>query len=174
MVSEASRPKQTTLVLPTSVITLANVSQLLRELDSVENKLLQLSVRSHDSPTVLPTIGKNLQLITELNTFNLLNENDRQTLKSLLGTLKQKAPRMSISFSSEPTSAFLEKLIVWLRQEINPNLLVNVGLQPSIGAGCIIRTTNKFFDLSLRQTFLDKRHLLLEQIIPDTSHAEAK
>ncbi len=35
------------------------------------------------------------------------------------------------------------------------------------------RTTNKVFDLSLRQTFIDKRHLLLEQIIPAAA-AEAK
>jgi len=37
-------------------------------------------------------------------------------------------------------------------------------LQPTIAAGCIVRTTNKYFDFSLRQDFTDKRELLLKQI----------
>ena len=73
---------------------------------------------------------------------------------------------MHISFSSEPTPIFLERLLSWIRREINPLVLLTIGLQPAIGAGCIVRTTNKYFDLSLRQTFIDKRKLLLEQIIP--------
>jgi len=159
-------PKPTTLALPTNVVTLSDVGHLLRELESVENKLLQLKMRNTDSPTALPSVSKHLEQLATLNKLNLLHENDLQTLKSLITTFKEKAPLMYISFSSEPAPDFLEKLIVWIRREINPNVLINVGLRPTIGAGCVVRTTNKYFDLSLRQTFMEKRQLLLEQIIP--------
>ena len=50
--------------------------------------------------------------------------------------------------------------MTWLRREIHPLVLMTVGLQPNIGAGCIVRTTNKYFDFSLRQDFANKRDLL--------------
>jgi F0F1-type ATP synthase delta subunit len=154
------------------VVTLADVGKLFRELEVVENKLLQLKMRKSNDPADLPALSKRLEHTAQLNKLNLLHESDLQTLKALLTTFKQKAPLMYISFSSEPTPDFLEKLIVWLRREINPNVLVSVGLQPTIGAGCVVRSTNKYFDLSLRQTFMSKRQLLLEQIIPPASETQ--
>jgi hypothetical protein len=71
---------------------------------------------------------------------------------------------MHISFSADPSPVFTDKLMTWLRREIHPFVLLTVGLQPNIGAGCIVRTTNKQFDLSLRQDFKAKRDLLLEQL----------
>lgn len=173
MASEAKTSKPVKLLLPTSVVTIADVGKLLRELEAIENTLLQLKVRTHGSQVNLPGFSKGMGHIAELNKLNLLHEGDLQTLKSLLTDFKQKAPLMYISFSSEPSPAFLEKLIVWIRREINPNVLINIGLQPAIGAGCIVRTSNKVFDLSLRQTFVEKRHLLLEQIIPDVNEVKA-
>ena len=173
MVSKDAPPKQMQLRLPTSVVTIAHIGQLIRELEDVENHLLQLKARSPGSKVSLPDVGVQMQKVIELNKLNLLHVTDRQTLEALLLTCKQKAPRIWVSFSSEPSPAFLEKFIVWLRQEIHPDVMVNIGLQPAIGAGCIVRTTNKVFDLSLKQTFQAKRHLLLEQIIPDISEAKA-
>ena len=62
-----------------------------------------------------------------------------------------------MSFSADPSVTFLTKLMTWLRQEIHPQVLLTVGLQPTIGAGCILRTTNRYFDFSLRQDFANKR-----------------
>jgi hypothetical protein len=39
-----------------------------------------------------------------------------------------------------------------------------VGLQPNLGAGSILRTTNKLFDLSLRQDFARKRDILMHKL----------
>jgi hypothetical protein len=47
-----------------------------------------------------------------------------------------------------------------LRREIDPNTLVVVGLDPSIGAGSIVRTVNQVFDFSL-STRLKKNHTIL-------------
>jgi hypothetical protein len=40
-------------------------------------------------------------------------------------------------------------------------------LQPTLGAGCVVRTTNRQFDFSLRQDFARKRDLLLEKLVPE-------
>ena len=55
--------------------------------------------------------------------------------------------------------------MAWLRREIHPVVLLTVGLQPSIGAGCIVRSTNKQFDFSLREDFLKKHDLLMAKIV---------
>jgi hypothetical protein len=47
--------------------------------------------------------------------------------------------------------------------------LITIGLQPNIGAGCVVRTTNKYFDLSIKQDFLSKRNLLLEALKAKTA-----
>jgi F0F1-type ATP synthase delta subunit len=104
--------------------------------------------------------------LTQHNKLNLLHPGDRHALKEFLAAIKQHAPVMHISFSTEPTESFLAALTAWLRHEINPRVLFTIGLQPAIGAGCMVRTTNKYFDMSLRQTFVNKRQLLLEQLIP--------
>lgn len=154
------------LVLPTSVVTTADVGKILRELEKIENNLLQLKMRDSGSSVAMPTLTKRIEELLAMNKLNLLHQTDIKKLRTFLEHVKEKAPVMHISFSSEPTPAFLEKLIVWIRRELKPDILLTIGLQPAIGAGCMLRTTNKFFDLSLRQTFVDKRTLLLEQIIP--------
>jgi F0F1-type ATP synthase delta subunit len=78
-----------------------------------------------------------------------------------------------MSFSADPSASFIERLMAWLRQEINPYVLVSVGLQPNIGAGCVVRSTNRQFDFSLRQDFLNKRDLLMNKIIAGQPETQA-
>jgi hypothetical protein len=42
--------------------------------------------------------------------------------------------------------------------------LVRVGLQPNIGAGCVVRTTNKSFDFSLRRFFDSKHEFFMKKL----------
>jgi hypothetical protein len=165
--TEDNTPKK--LILPTNVITPPDIGKLVNELVIIENSLLQLQVRDSGSKVELPPIGERMEKVVELNGINLLQDGDRKLLQTLLLGVKDKAPRLHISFSSEPSTIFLEKLITWLRREINPQIILTIGLQPTIGAGCMLRTTNKYFDLSLRHTFSEKRSLLLEQLIPAVS-----
>ena len=69
---------------------------------------------------------------------------------------------------------FQQKLITWIRQQIHPYTLLQVGLHPSIGAGCIVRTTNKFFDFSLRHRFSDQRMLLISKLRGDTDNDDTQ
>lgn len=174
----ASEPTPTSqeahLALSPSLVSPSDVSHLIRELEKLEASLLQLKAREMSTKIELPTSTAHMQEMVEHNKLNLQHANDRQALMAFLVSIKKQAPLLHISFSTEPTPAFLAQLTAWLRHEINPTVLFTVGLQPAIGAGCMVRTTNKFFDLSLRQTFIQKRPLLLAQLIPPTVEVTAE
>ena len=69
---------------------------------------------------------------------------------------------MHISFSADPSPLFTQKLITWLRAELHPLVLIQIGIQPNMGAGCVVRTTNKYFDFSLRSRFKEKGAVLTQ------------
>lgn len=150
--------------LPTQVASPVEVGRLLRELDSLDDTLVQLKLRTGGKAVTVPKTTHLMDQLLELNKLNLLHESDRQFLKDFLTLVKSKAPVLHISFSADPSVAFTEKLMTWLRREIHPQLLLSIGLQPNIGAGCMVRSTNKYFDFTLRQKFNANRQLLLEKL----------
>lgn len=155
---EAS-PKE--LSLPLQVATRADVGRLVRELAELDDQLHQLGLRTGGSSVKMPKTSLLMDKLTETNSLNLLKKEDRQALQNYLDTIHDQAPVVHISFSADPTPAFLDKLVSWFRREIDPALLLTIGLQPTIGAGCIIRTTNHYFDFSLRSDFAGKRDMLV-------------
>ncbi|HEX7632689.1 MAG TPA: hypothetical protein VF401_00020 [Candidatus Saccharimonadales bacterium] len=155
-------PKQ--LSLPVKVATRVDVGRLARELGDIDEALLQLRLRSSGTEVKMPKTSHLMDQLVEHNQLNLLQEEDRVALKSFLLAVKERAPVMHVSFSADPSVAFLEKLVSWLRREIHPAVLLTIGLQPTLGAGCVLRTTNKQFDLSLREDFKKKRALLQEKL----------
>jgi F0F1-type ATP synthase delta subunit len=158
-------PKVTSkkLALPSSVVGPVDLGRLLRELDTLDNTLMQLRLQKEAKPK-LPATSRLLDQTIELNKLNLLEPADFKELQRFLVTTKAQAPVLHISFGADPSPLFTQKLVLWLRQEINPLVLLTVGLQPSIGAGCMVRTTNKYFDFSLRERFAKQRQLLVSQL----------
>ena len=152
--------------MPIQVVGLVDVARLLRELEAIDDALLQLGLRTGGAAVKMPKTTLLMDKTVELNKLNLLNEADRKALNGLLAAAKERAPRLHISFSADPSPAFVDKLVSWLRHEIHPFLLLGIGLQPAIGAGCMVRSINHRFDLSLRQDFANKRELLMKQLIP--------
>lgn len=163
MAPKANQPK--TIFLPTQVVGPVDVARLLREIEAIDEALLQLSLRSAGAAVKMPKTTLMMDKTIEQNKLNLLQEADRKALKSLLSAAKERAPRLHISFSADPSPVFIDKLVGWLRKEIHPFLLLSVGLQPTIGAGCMVRSINHRFDLSLRQDFAKKRDLLMQQLV---------
>lgn len=157
--------------IPAQVSSPTDVNRLVDELNQLDEALLQLGLRSGGSEVKLPKTSRLLDLLVEHNKLNLLKEADRQALKKFMVALNQQAPRLHFSFGADPSVAFMEKLVTWLRHEIHPYALVTVGLQPGIGAGCRLRTTNKYFDFSLGQTFVHKRDLLTQRLKSATPEA---
>lgn len=163
----------TKLTLPVSVSGPVEVGRLARELGEIEDALLQLGIRSGGEKMKMPQTSRLMDQVVEQNHFNLLHEKDRHALKDFLVAIHHQAPVLHMSFSADPSPAFLEKLVSWLRKEIHEEVLLTVGLQPNLGAGCILRTTNKQFDLSLRQDFAKKRDLLMSGIVGQKAEVTA-
>lgn len=152
------------LELPVMVAGPVQVGRLIRETEDIDEKLLQLGLRDGGSAVKMPQTSRLMDEIIEINKLNLLHANHRQALKKFLEELRVSAPVLHMSFSADPSPAFIEKLMGWLRKEIDPTLLLTIGLQPNIGAGCMVRSTNKSFDFTLRQDFLKKRDLLFMRL----------
>ncbi|HVX24232.1 MAG TPA: hypothetical protein VG992_02720 [Candidatus Saccharimonadales bacterium] len=156
--------KAAALLLPSRISTPADVGRVLRELDAVSEHLLQWQLRRSGEPVTLPRTSQLLDQAIELNKLNLLQEADRQRLKTFLENVKEQAPTLHFSFGSDPQAAFIERVVSWLRKEVHPQALMSVGLQPTLGAGCMVRSVNRSFDFSLRQEFVKQRPLLVREL----------
>lgn len=173
MAPETQTAVDRVLSLPVPVVSPADVGRLIRELELIDNTLLQLGLRPPADQIKMPPTSRLMDQTVERNKLNLLQATDRALLQRFLVAIRAKAPVLHMSFSTDPSPAFTEKLMVWLRIEIHPEMLLTVGLQPTIGAGCVVRTNNKYFDFSLRQDFIKKRQLLLDKLITTESVAVA-
>lgn len=156
------------LVLPTQVTGKMDVGRLLREAEVIEEFMKQAAIRQPGSQVKMPKTSRLMDEFLSSNSLNLLHEEDRQRTTEFLRLVKTKAPVIHVSFGVDPAPAFLQKLITWMRTELHPLLLMQVGLQPNIGAGCVVRSTNKYFDLSLRQFFKAQKPLLISKLRGNT------
>ncbi len=148
--------------LPIVVATPSDVGRLLRELEAVDNHMLQQSLGGkHAAP---PKLSSLLDQTVTTNKLDITKAEDRTQLQSFLTAVKQHAPVLHMSFSADPTVLFMEKLIAYLRREMHPLIMVTIGLQPNLGAGCVVRSTNKYFDLSLRKDFQKSKQVLLDKL----------
>lgn len=140
------------------------LGRLVTEAEHIDDTMEQAGLRKGGESVTLPKTSRLMDELCQQNSLNLLHEKDRQALIDGLKTIKAKAPAIHISFSRDPSAAFMQKLVTWLRAEIHPQILVRVGLQPTIGAGCIVRTTNRQFDMSLRKQLSESRGILVEKL----------
>jgi hypothetical protein len=109
----------------------------------------------------MPKTSRLMGQLVEMNKIDIGDDAQRKQIKTFLEWVKKDAPILHISFSADPNVAFIEKIMAWLRREIHPLVLMTIGLQPNIGAGCVVRSTNKYFDFTLRKNFDSKRDLLV-------------
>ncbi len=145
--------RTTTVSVPSLITTPADVARLRREVAALDEYLAQEALRAPGQPQQhLPKTSRMLEDIASANKLNLLDKTTRQRLLAFLDEVAAHAPVVHISFAADPPAAFMQRIVLWFRQNVHPATLVRVGLQPNLAAGCVLRTTNKYFDLSLRQT----------------------
>lgn len=152
------------LGLPISVVDKIDVGRLTREAQSIDTFLNEAAVRQPGVPMKLPRTSRLLDDTVELNKLNMLKADDRTRLISFLKEIYTSAPTLHMSFSADPSPIFTQKLTQWLRQELHPLVLLQIGKQPNMGAGCVVRTTNKYFDFSLRSRFAERHDLLIAKL----------
>jgi F0F1-type ATP synthase delta subunit len=152
------------LKLSTTVISPADVARLRRELVGLNDFFVDAQARQTGTAMRLPKLTRLLNELAKDNGVNLLEEADRNRLSEALGAIYEDAPTLHISFASEPSPKALEKLIVWIRGNIHPHAMVQVGLQPTVAVGCFLRTPNKAFDMSLRASLKKSQPQLVKLI----------
>jgi len=151
-IGQATPDKRPGLVLPLQILTAGDISRLARELESLEAFFEGAALKGAEVKAV-PEASLQLSALNNENQLNLLHSEDRLRLLNFLSVVRAKAPLVHVSFASDPKTDFLMKLVSWFRSNAHPYVLLQVGLQPNIAAGCIVRTTNKYFDLSFKQHF---------------------
>lgn len=164
MSKEKKLSKDFKLKLPNRIAGSSDLAKTQRELEKVDDFLYQTKIRMPGRSVTLPKSSKMLDDLAEINGASLLEETDRKKLLEALEKLSESPPIIHISFASEPSSSFLEKIVSWSRENIHQYLLVNVGLQPSVIVGCEVRTTNKVFDMSLRNKFEQMHDVLVKKL----------
>ncbi len=147
-------------VLPDALHMRADVNRLLREIEAIENSILATKARPTQQPQAPSRL---LQQIIDANVHKDAAPTYPE-LKRVLKTLQDKAPIVHLSFAANPTSDFMDRIVSWFRQEVDPYVMVQVGLQPGIAAGCVVRTPSKYFDLTMRKHFQQKRAVLVQQL----------
>ncbi len=151
--------------LPPQTISLGDLMHLKRELAALDDFIRQSELRSLGHPLKTPPKASTaLNNYAALNHLNFLHAEDRQKGIDFLDFLSVHAPRAHISFASEPSAPTIHKIAGWFRDNIDPLLLLNIGIEPSIAVGFTLSTDNHYHDFSLRQHFSNQRDLLIEAI----------
>jgi F0F1-type ATP synthase delta subunit len=150
--------------LPLNIIDQIDINRILRELKAVDDFFVAAKARPAGSNLQMPKLTRSLEEIAKANNYNLLEEEHRKNLYTQIQQVKKNAPLVHISFAAEPSPSALERILVWFRANIHPQLLLQVGLQPTIAAGCVVRTNNKVFDMSLREHLNQEQKYLIQLI----------
>lgn len=142
-------------ILPPAIFRRVDIGRLQRELEAQD-------AAKSTTPSQL------LAELCEINHLDSAKPTDRAKLSQALEIIYTKAPVLHISFAADPPTSMMVKIVTWVREEIHPFALMTVGLQPSLGAGCVLRTNNKYFDFSLRQHLDKQRELLISKLVGTT------
>lgn len=153
------------LSLPNAVVGEIDIARLRRELNNLNDFFVSSRNRTAGTAMQTPKLSRLLDQLAQDNHLNLLDETARAKLLNGLNQIHEQAPRLQISFAAEPAPKAFEQILIWLRQNIHPYTLVQIGLQPAIAAGCIVRTPNRVFDMSLRSNFRKQEPFLAKLII---------
>lgn len=151
------------LKLPLSIISVQDLHRLNREIEALDNYVRQSTIRGQKLTSV-PRLTNTLEALMRDNQLDILADKPRNELAALLNDLLKNSPVVHMSFAVEPPSAMTQKIVGWFRDNVHPSVMLQVGIQPTIAAGCVLRTPNKFFDFSLRQHLKTNQGKLMESI----------
>jgi hypothetical protein len=152
------------LKLPNSLVNRGDVFRMMRELNSINDFFAGAKARPAGVAQTPPRTTRLMDQFCAANAANLLEAGHRKALMEALESLVQQAPNLHISFAAEPLPREVEPILVWMRENLHPHTLLQVGIQPSIAAGCVLRTPNRMFDMSLRIHLQKQAHLLTQLV----------
>lgn len=160
--------------LPTGVVSTGDARRLRRDLAALEETLQAIRLRTNAPVAKLPRLSRSLEEFASTNRLNFLLPDDRHHAAVFMDYVLKKAPVLRISFASEATRKFTTELVLWLRSNFDSEMLVEIGLEPNIAAGCVVRTTDKVFDFSLMKHLESKRAMLLEKLLGNATDSTSQ
>lgn len=159
------QPQMDPIRLPTGVVSTGDARRLRRDLAALEDTLQAIRLRTNAPVAKLPRLSRSLEEFASTNRLNFLLPEDRHHAAVFVDYVLKKAPVMSISFASEATRKFTTELVLWLRANFDSEMLLEIGLEPNIAAGSVVRTTNRVFDFSLIKHLAEKRPMLMAKLL---------
>ena len=157
--------------LPLNIISPIDANRLRRELINLQDFFVGAAKRKAGTTITPPKTTQLLEELAKTNKLSLLEAEGRTKLLEQIDKIIAEAPKLHISFAVDPPPKAVETILSWLRQNIDPHILIQIGLQPNIGAGCVLRTANREFDLSMRQHLQSSKPQLAGLIQEAVKHA---
>ena len=151
------------LRLPNVVMTKSDLLRLTREFEALDRFFTQYGDNPDDT-VATPRTSKSLEAFIRENEVNIQDKIVRKTILEFLDFLKKSAPSVHMSFAKDPPASALVKIVEWFRREIHPRTIIDIGVQPNIAGGCMLRSGSKIFDFSLRQHLNAHKSLLKTSI----------
>lgn len=159
MVLKPGATKAEAFVLLPELTGQTDINRLLRELETLGEALVGSQTGAQP-----PKITNLLNQTANANGYKLEDSFHRQHIAEQLTKIHDHAPLLHISFAAEPPPKVIQTVLAWLRGNIHRYALLQIGLQPAIAAGCVLRTPNKIFDMSLGASLEKQKPFLLELI----------
>lgn len=151
-------------VLPPAIMSQADVSRALRELERIDYIMDSEAIREPGKPIVIPTMSRGLADCITLSKVDVTNSGNRKQLVMTLRKSKEKSPVVHVTFAVEPVPAVTAQIVMWIRTNLHSSALVTVGLQPRIVGGCIVRTPGHVYDFSIRKRFKDSESVFINSL----------
>lgn len=152
-------------ILPSALIGRVDLARLVREVEAVDSNLETQKVKNHgEGGYRMPNLSQSLSDFVEINKLDLTNDKERVVTKEQLKRLKEKAPIIHMTFATTADPETLQQLVEWVRENLHPQALISVGLQPSLVGGVYLRTPNHIYDFSLRALMQDKRSIVVQSL----------
>ena len=159
-----SKPHHT---LPITLIGKTDLMRLLQEIGALDEQLSQQNLQQRaqgGQETVVPAISAGLRQVSDQLGLDITSQSGRVRARDVITSYLHEAPLFQITFASEPPLDQLRLVVEWMRQNIHGLALVQTAVQPAIIAGCIIRSSNKVFDFSVREAFDTAAPHLLKEV----------
>jgi F0F1-type ATP synthase delta subunit len=153
-------------ILPLSVVSKADVSRLVSELERVDNEQTQAAAREKVGVANQAELMVSRQFADFLtqNKLTITTAQERSALLGQLRLLKEHIPIIHMTFAVDADRESLTKLTQWLRGSLSPQAVIEVGLQPALIAGVSVRTPNHIHDLSMRGVIKKNHGVLVKEL----------
>lgn len=118
-------------------------------------------------PAVLATSQKwptNVQEFAQTNALASLTLASQAKLVNYLKELLTSGPQFSLVVASMPNGEELAELTGWFRSHIHPQAMLHIAQNSDLLAGCILRTDEAVYDLSLRSSLFANSDKLVERL----------